>query len=177
MQVDSESTEARLAGVSAGKSVVHEFSSMPERLLGAAHAEPEGHRRQVASLPFSLLRYRYVKRGVDLLLVILALPVLLPALLVVGALVRFTSPGPVFFSHRRICRDGAFFSMWKFRTMCVNSSEVLEQYLAAPPRGARRVEQQPQAPPRPPRHSRRPSAAALQPGRASTGVECAAPAR
>jgi lipopolysaccharide/colanic/teichoic acid biosynthesis glycosyltransferase len=52
----------------------------------------------------------------------------------VGLLVKLTSPGPIFFSHRRICRDGAFFSMWKFRTMCVNSSDVLEQYLAKHPK-------------------------------------------
>ncbi len=31
-------------------------------------------------------------------------------------------------------RGGAFFSMWKFRTMCVNSAEVLEQHLAEHPK-------------------------------------------
>ena len=69
----------------------------------------------------------------DLLMVLFALPVLVPVLFVLAAVVRLTSPGPVFFSHRRICMDGSFFSMWKFRTMCVNSAEVLEQYLAQHP--------------------------------------------
>ena len=84
-------------------------------------------------LPSELFRYRVVKRFFDLLLVVLAMPVLVPLMLVLAILVRATSAGPVFFSHRRICRNGAFFSMWKFRTMCVNSSEVLERYLAAHP--------------------------------------------
>ncbi len=83
--------------------------------------------------PWSLLRYRMIKRIIDLVVMVLGLPVLLPALLLVAAMVKFTSPGPVFFSHRRICREGAFFSMWKFRTMCVNSSEVLEHYLTRHP--------------------------------------------
>jgi len=61
------------------------------------------------------------------------MPILLPVLLIVAAIVRFTSPGPIFFSHQRICRNGDFFSMWKFRTMCINSCEVLEDYLAAHP--------------------------------------------
>ncbi len=83
--------------------------------------------------PSNLVRYRVVKRGVDLALAALAMPVLLPILLILAVLVKLTSPGPVFFSHRRICKNGAFFSMWKFRTMCVNSSEVLERYLVTHP--------------------------------------------
>jgi lipopolysaccharide/colanic/teichoic acid biosynthesis glycosyltransferase len=83
--------------------------------------------------PAQLFRYRVVKRALDVLLVILAIPVLIPVLLLLAAIVRVSSPGPVFFSHRRIGRHGAFFSMWKFRTMCVNSGEVLEVYLARHP--------------------------------------------
>ena len=52
---------------------------------------------------------------------------------VIAAAVRLSSPGPIFFSHRRIRCHGAFFSMWKFRTMCVNSAEVLDNYLASDP--------------------------------------------
>src|SRR6202041_1133317 len=52
---------------------------------------------------------------------------------VVSVVVRLGSPGPVFYSHRRIRKGGAFFSMWKFRTMCVNSAEVLEEYLTRHP--------------------------------------------
>jgi lipopolysaccharide/colanic/teichoic acid biosynthesis glycosyltransferase len=61
--------------------------------------------------------------------VLLSLPVLLPVVGLVAILVKMSSPGPVFYSHRRIRRSGEFFSMWKFRTMCQNSAEVLEEYL------------------------------------------------
>jgi Undecaprenyl-phosphate galactose phosphotransferase WbaP len=85
------------------------------------------------SKPARLFRYRLVKRCLDLSLVLVALPVLLPLLVVIAMAVTWSSPGPVFFSHRRIRKSGAFFSMWKFRTMCINSTEVLDEYLRAHP--------------------------------------------
>ena len=84
-------------------------------------------------VPSQLFAYRVVKRSLDTLAVIAAAPVLIPIFLVVGFLVVLSSPGPVFYSHRRIRHNGAFFSMWKFRTMCVNSAEVLEEYLSRHP--------------------------------------------
>jgi Undecaprenyl-phosphate galactose phosphotransferase WbaP len=83
--------------------------------------------------PQRLFRYRVIKRTLDIVLVLLASPVLLLLFLAVAAAVRFTSPGPILFSHRRIRKHGAFFSMWKFRTMCVDSAQVLEDYLASDP--------------------------------------------
>lgn len=78
-------------------------------------------------------RYRVLKRIFDILLVLVSLPVLLPLLAVISALVVLSSRGPVFYSHRRIRQSGVFFSMWKFRTMCDNSAEVLEDYLRCHP--------------------------------------------
>ena len=83
--------------------------------------------------PERLFRYRVIKRMLDILLVLLASPVLLLLMAIIAAAIRIGSPGPIFFSHRRIRRHGAFFTMWKFRTMCVNSAEVLESHLAADP--------------------------------------------
>lgn len=123
---DSHSEESRMAEAS---------ESVSKAALDFSESGDGGYARTRGEqgTPSSLLRYRTIKRVIDILVVLLGLPVLLPALLIVAAVVKFTSPGPVFFSHRRICREGAFFSMWKFRTMCVNSSEVLEQYLTKHP--------------------------------------------
>jgi lipopolysaccharide/colanic/teichoic acid biosynthesis glycosyltransferase len=74
-----------------------------------------------------------IKRFCDIFLVLISMPVMLPILGLVSAVVMLSSPGPVFYSHRRIRKSGAFFSMWKFRTMCVNSAEVLEDHLASHP--------------------------------------------
>jgi Undecaprenyl-phosphate galactose phosphotransferase WbaP len=83
--------------------------------------------------PERLFRYHVIKRLLDIFLVLLASPLILLLALVIAAAIRIGSPGPIFFSHRRIRRHGAFFTMWKFRTMCVNAAEVLEEHLAANP--------------------------------------------
>lgn len=89
--------------------------------------------RWETELPSDYFRYRVIKRALDLLLVVVSLPVALLVLGIVAMVVALNSPGPIFYSHRRIRRHGAFFSMWKFRTMCVNSAEVLERHLAENP--------------------------------------------
>ena len=113
-----------------------EAGAAPQRffLLDAAPPASFPRHENVSALsPERLFRYRVLKRGVDLLLVFLCLPVLLLMIASIALVIRVTSPGPIFFSHRRIRRHGRFFSMWKFRTMCVNSAEVLENYLDSNP--------------------------------------------
>ncbi len=85
------------------------------------------------SSPQQLFSYRIVKRALDIAVVLLLSPFLLVVMGVIAVAIRVSTPGPVFFSHRRIRGHGEFFSMWKFRTMCVNSSEVLDNYLAMHP--------------------------------------------
>ncbi len=58
-----------------------------------------------------------IKRAFDLTLVVGALPLILPLMLVIGFLVRFTSPGPAIFKQRRYGLDGKEIVIWKFRTM------------------------------------------------------------
>jgi len=89
--------------------------------------------RRREQLPADLFRYRVIKRSMDVLLILLAAPIFLVVLGIVSGVVMLSSPGPIFYSHRRIRKNGAFFSMWKFRTMCVNSAEVLEDYLSRHP--------------------------------------------
>lgn len=60
-------------------------------------------------MPTQLFRYRFVKRSMDIGLVLIAMPVLLPLFGAIAIALMVTSPGPVFFSHRRIRKNGAFF--------------------------------------------------------------------
>ena len=64
------------------------------------------------------------KRFLDLtILVIVGGPAL-----VIGAacalVVRFTSPGPIFFRQERVGMDGALFEVWKFRTMIAGDNPI-----------------------------------------------------
>jgi lipopolysaccharide/colanic/teichoic acid biosynthesis glycosyltransferase len=57
------------------------------------------------------------KRFFDCVCVALALPLLIPVMLLVGLLVRVTSHGPVLFLQKRMGMNGRAFTILKFRTM------------------------------------------------------------
>ena len=46
-------------------------------------------------------------------------------LVLIAAAMRFTSQGPVIFRQVRVGRDGAMFTVYKFRTMVCNAEEML----------------------------------------------------
>ena len=62
-----------------------------------------------------------VKRAFDLVATSVGLVLLSPLLLVLAALVKLTSPGPVFYAQERMGLDGRPFWIWKFRSMRVNA--------------------------------------------------------
>jgi lipopolysaccharide/colanic/teichoic acid biosynthesis glycosyltransferase len=63
------------------------------------------------------------KRCLDLGLLMIGLPVVLPAMLVAALIIKLVSKGPVFFKQQRIGYLGKPFTCWKFRTMRVNASQ------------------------------------------------------
>ena len=74
-----------------------------------------------------------VKRFFDVTAAIIGGICILPVLFMVAAWVYHDSPGPVIYKHRRIGKNGKEFDCYKFRSMCVNSQEVLETLLATNP--------------------------------------------
>jgi exopolysaccharide biosynthesis polyprenyl glycosylphosphotransferase len=71
-----------------------------------------------------------IKRAVDLVLVLLALPVVLPLGLLIALAIRYDSPGPAIFRQRRVGRNERTFVCYKFRTMVADAearkAELLE---------------------------------------------------
>ena len=68
------------------------------------------------------------KRAMDVSLILLSLPAILPLLLVLTAIVALHGGQPIF-RQERIGRDGRIFHMWKLRTMVPGADEALETYL------------------------------------------------
>lgn len=64
----------------------------------------------------------WAKRGFDLGLVLLALPVALPLMILIGLWVRLDSQGPALFRQERVGWRGRIFRIHKFRTMAVGTS-------------------------------------------------------
>ncbi len=58
-----------------------------------------------------------VKRFIDVSISIIALILLSPVYLITSILVKTSSPGPVFYSHERVGKNGRPFTMFKFRSM------------------------------------------------------------
>ena len=70
-----------------------------------------------------------VKRIVDLVGATLAIVLLSPVLLVVAILIKLDSHGPVLFRQERVGLHGRTFNLIKFRSMCEDAEEQLEQLL------------------------------------------------
>ena len=66
---------------------------------------------------------RFIKRFTDIVLSAFGLIVLSPVFLILAALVKITSPGPIFYMQKRIGEDGSRFAMIKFRTMIQNAEK------------------------------------------------------
>ena len=74
--------------------------------------------------------YEGLKRLVDVLGAFTGLLMLSPLIVIVSLIVKFTSKGPVFFSQKRVGRNGKTFDMYKFRSMVVNAEELKEKLAA-----------------------------------------------
>ncbi len=61
--------------------------------------------------------YKYVKRGLDILLSLAGIVVLAVPMLVIAAAVKLDSPGPALFRQKRVGIHKAYFEILKFRTM------------------------------------------------------------
>jgi Undecaprenyl-phosphate galactose phosphotransferase WbaP len=78
---------------------------------------------------FSLL----LKRMVDLFFILLASPLVIPVVAIVSVIVKCTSPGPVFYGHVRVGKNGIPIKCWKFRSMVIDADRQLEKILAENP--------------------------------------------
>lgn len=72
---------------------------------------------------------RIFKRLVDVSLVLISLPIVLPFVLVLAAVLKTSGHAP-FFVQERVGRDGRRFRMLKFRTMVPDADKVLDTYLS-----------------------------------------------
>jgi len=73
--------------------------------------------------------YIYVKRGLDILCVVVAAPLWLPLMLVLALLVGVSSRGGVFFRQKRYGRGRRFFEIYKFRSMYVDAPRDVPTHL------------------------------------------------
>ena len=66
---------------------------------------------------------RLVKRLLDVIISIITLVCAMPVLVIVIFIIKFTSPGSIFYTQIRVGRKGGYFNLYKFRTMFANSEQ------------------------------------------------------
>jgi exopolysaccharide production protein ExoY len=72
------------------------------------------------------------KRVLDIVLVTVALPVVVPVMLILAVLASLDGHSP-FFGQYRVGRDGRTYRMWKLRSMVKDAESRLETYLESNP--------------------------------------------
>ncbi len=71
--------------------------------------------------------YLAFKRVFDIIFSLLVFMVCIPIFLVITICIKIDNPGPAFFRHKRVGKNGKFIYIYKFRTM-VNDACNLEKY-------------------------------------------------
>ncbi|GAA4042832.1 sugar transferase [Sphingomonas rosea] len=106
--------DAALAGL-----IVYQVKPLAESLTGRVEVDHLSENSFGSLVPAR--GYFYFKTVIDFVAAAIALPVLLPILLVAAAAIKFDDGGPVFFRQRRIGHRGRAFPVLKFRTMRVDA--------------------------------------------------------
>ncbi len=88
--------------------------------------------------PLQAAYNRALKRSFDIVFSLAVLLTIYPILyVIVGTLIKITSPGPIFFKQKRTGLYGQEFECYKFRTMCVNEEADTLQAAENDPRKTR----------------------------------------
>lgn len=72
---------------------------------------------------------RYVKRFCDFVVALASCFVLAPIMILLAVIIKIDSPGPIFFTQKRIGIHKSTFYMYKFRTMCVDTPKDCPTHL------------------------------------------------
>lgn len=106
--------------------------------------EPEVNVGMLGGIPMYTVRdvalrgwNRVLKRGFDILFSSLVLVLGAPIMLLIAAIVKFDSPGPVFFIQERVGLDGKIIHVIKFRTMRTDADKAASWTVPGDPRRTR----------------------------------------
>lgn len=77
--------------------------------------------------------YRYIKRIIDILLSGPAIIILSPLLLILCIAIKLDSPGPIFFTQKRVGIHKTYFQIYKFRTMRTDTPKDMPTHMLANP--------------------------------------------
>lgn len=74
-------------------------------------------------------RYERTKRLLDLIFLAAALPFLIPIFALISLSIKLDDGGRIFYLDKRYGKDGKPLTLYKFRTMCSNSDQMVEELM------------------------------------------------
>lgn len=84
----------------------------------------EKSNKTVENKPF----YNFIKRLLDILISFVSLILLLPVFVIIGIAIKTTSKGKVFFTHKRVGKNGKPIGIYKFRSMVENAEALMAEF-------------------------------------------------
>lgn len=106
---------------------IHMVPDTYDLISGQVRLESHGAPLIVIRHELMPLWQRVVKRGLDVVLSLFGLLVFTPFFVVAGLMVRWSSPGPIFYRQERVGMNGKTFKMIKFRSMFSNAENGTPQ--------------------------------------------------
>ena len=79
------------------------------------------------------MEYKNIKRFLDIVFSFLLIIFLIPIFLIIGAIIKINSKGPVLYTQKRIGKNNITFSCFKFRTMHPEANYLLKEILIKNP--------------------------------------------
>lgn len=67
---------------------------------------------------------RFIKRIIDIIFSLCALPFVLVEIILLGPIIFLTDKGPIFYNAERLGKDGKTYKMFKLRSMKVNAPDI-----------------------------------------------------
>lgn len=67
---------------------------------------------------------RFIKRIIDIIFSLCALPFVLIEIILLGPIIFLTDKGPIFYNAERLGKDGKTYKMFKLRSMKVNAPDI-----------------------------------------------------
>lgn len=87
--------------------------------------------KSIVKAKFHLYSERFMKRTIDIIASLFGVLLLIPLTIGIAIANRVAKDkGPIFYTQKRIGKNGKEFKLYKFRSMIVGADEVLENYLA-----------------------------------------------
>jgi exopolysaccharide biosynthesis polyprenyl glycosylphosphotransferase len=110
-------TEVMHIAKQAGTPLALMSSILPQERSGEGPIEVDGLQLAAPSQVTARWLYGFAKRVVDIVVSALLLVAFAPFLFLIGLMIRLGSPGPALFVQKRAGKEGKLFSMYKFRSM------------------------------------------------------------